>query len=323
MNKTLTLKEIISEIDRSKKIIILPHISADGDCLGSSIALALALKRKNKEVVIYLEESISKIYSFIPCRELTKVYDENYKDSGLVIAIDTGDIERLGTRYQIFKQANITVNIDHHRTNTLFASLNYVSCDSAAVGEMIFDLIKMMNVEIDTQIAICLYTAIITDTCGFRYSNTTSRTHKIAGSLIDCGIDAAGICAKIFDVTTYNKVKLMGAAARTLELFEDGRIALIVITKDLLLQTGSSEEDSEGLVGLGRNIEGVEVAVMLKEKENNEVKVNLRSNEFIDVAKVAVKYSGGGHERAAGCTLKGEIKQVKRMIVEELRVLIK
>jgi phosphoesterase RecJ-like protein len=161
--------KIISEIKEAGSIAILPHIYADGDALGSSFALALALKKFGKKVSVYLEEEIPYIYNFLPGIELAVVYKGETVVSELVIALDTGDKERLGTRADIFNKAKTTVNIDHHSTNSMFAQNNLVHTESSAVGEIIFQLIKMLGLELSQDISICLYTAISTDTGGFRY----------------------------------------------------------------------------------------------------------------------------------------------------------
>lgn len=316
------LNDIAVQIDKWDKITILPHVSADGDCLGSSLALGLALIKKGKSVNVYIEEEISRNLEFLPGRELARVYTGEPLNPGLVIALDTGDIERLGRRNSIFNLADTTVNIDHHSTNTLYAVYNNVDTHSSAVGEIIYKLIGLLGVELDVRMAECLYVAIVTDTGGFRYSNTTSETHFIAGSLLEYDIDVAEISGKVFDRTTYGKIKLMGAAIEKLEMLEKGRLSVLSVTEDMIHRAGADEEDCDGLVNTARNIEGVEVALMLRQKDSNEVKVNLRSNGNIDVAKIAVKFSGGGHPKAAGCTVKGDFEEVRTWLVEAVKTSI-
>jgi phosphoesterase RecJ-like protein len=311
--------KIISEIKEAGSITILPHIYADGDALGSSFALALALKKFDKKVSVYLEEEIPYIYNFLPGIELAAVYKGETVVSELVIALDTGDMERLGTRTDIFNKAKTTVNIDHHSTNSMFAQNNLVHTESSAVGEIIYQLIKMLGLELSQDISICLYTAISTDTGGFRYSNTTPVTHLIASDLINNGANVAEISQKVFETTSFEKVKLTGLAADSLLLFEGGKIAVITLSDEMMKASGADEEDCEGIVNLGRNIRGVEVAVMLRQKNGKETKVNLRSKNYIDVAAIAAKYSGGGHKRAAGCTVQGEVDAVCRRLLDDIR----
>ncbi len=311
------LNEIIDVVKKSNNIVILPHISADGDALGSGLALALALSSLNKNVVVYLEENIPQLYSFLPGQEMVSVFPKEIETPDMAIAIDTGDIERLGKREEIFKKADFTVNIDHHHTNTEFACLNYVSSKSSAVGEIIYQMLKMMELDLDRDISTCLFVAIITDTGGFRYSNTTYITHLIASDIMNSGINVPAIFSRVFDSISKEKVKLMGAAINSLELLENEKIASITLTEKMMKETGAIEEESEGIINLGRNIYGVEVAVLFKEKQD-EVKVSFRSNSYVDVSIIANKYSGGGHKKAAGCTIKGQLHEVKKKVLSNI-----
>lgn len=311
--------EIISLIKEADKIALLPHVSADGDALGSSVALALALKALNKEPTIYIEEEVPSTYSFLPGREFTRLYNEKPDKFGVVLALDTGDMERLGKRAAIFNDADITANIDHHTTNTRFAQLNLVNTSSSAVGEIIYQLIKMMGIGIDKDMATSLYVAIATDTGGFRYSNTTPVTHQITADLINNGADVSYISQMVFETTSLQKVKLVGKAIESLELLENGKLAILIITDDLLKNVGAREEDCDGIVNIGRNIEGVEVAVVIRQRADDEIKINFRSKNYVDVSAIANRHSGGGHKRAAGCTVKGDINDIKEILIKEIQ----
>jgi phosphoesterase RecJ-like protein len=177
------------------------------------------------------------------------------------------------------------VNIDHHITNKHFARINHVDSNSSATGEIVFQLLKLMNLRLDAEVSTCLYTAITTDTGSFRYSNTTSETHRIAGELIDNGADVANISKEVFDTNSLEKIRLMGAAINALEFYGDGRIAFISINDAVFQKTGAKEEDFDGIVNIARNVSGVEAAAVFREKSPNEVKVSLRSNKYVDVRK--------------------------------------
>ncbi|HOQ36444.1 MAG TPA: bifunctional oligoribonuclease/PAP phosphatase NrnA [Acetivibrio sp.] len=310
---------IIKLINEAERIAILPHVSADGDALGSSLALAIALRTMDKVVTVYLEEEIPSIYSFLPGRESAQVYGEKPDKYELVLALDTGDLERLGRRIAIFEEADKTVNIDHHTTNTEFARLNLVKVSSSAVGEIIYQLIKMMGIALDKDMATCLYVAIATDTGGFRYSNTTPITHQISADLINNGVDVANISQLVFETTSLPKVKLMGKAIDNMELLENGKLAFIYITDEMLKSIGAVEEDCDGLVNIGRNIEGVEVSILIRQRGDDEYKINFRSKSYVDVSSIANRHSGGGHVRAAGCTVKGDINEIKNALIKEIR----
>jgi len=315
----MILNKIISEIKDAKNILILPHVSSDGDALGSCIALGLALERAGKKVIIFLEEEIPVLYSFLPGKHLVKIYKGEVEQFDMVVALDTGDLERLGDRVALFKGARITANIDHHNTNSEFAFHNYVQANASAVGEIIYQVIKMMGITIETNIANCLYVAITSDTGGFRFSNTTAMTHQIIADLISNGVNVAEISQNIFDSTSLGKVKLMGAAISSLEVLEKGKIAFITVTDAIMKNCGAKEEDCDGIVNLGRNIREVEVSAMIRQRENGEIKVNLRSKKYVDVSAIAALYKGGGHKRAAGYTTNKSIDEAKKMLLQDIK----
>lgn len=316
----MSLHEIAKAISKYEKIAILPHLSADGDALGSSLALALALEKLGAGARVYMEEAIPAVYSFLPGAHLAEVYKEDiYEKVQLAVALDTGDETRLGKRIAIFKDALHTVNIDHHPTNTGFAELNYVDNGSSAVGEIIYDLLKILGFELDTETATCLYVAIATDTGGFRFGNTTPLTHQIAAMLISAGVNVAETTHRVFDMTSIEKVRLMGFAAENLVISDNGKIAFIFVSEDMMRKSGALEEDCDGIVNIGRNIRGVEVAVMMRQRSDGEIKVNLRSNTSVDVSEIARVFSGGGHKKAAGFSIYSDCESVKEKLMGEIR----
>ncbi|MFA6308536.1 MAG: bifunctional oligoribonuclease/PAP phosphatase NrnA [Clostridia bacterium] len=319
----MMINRIIEEIKKAKRIAILPHVSADGDSIGSSIALSLAINKSGKESKIFTEEEIAQNYSFLEGAKDIEVYikkpAQNYD---LVITIDCGDIERLGSRCEIFKNTNNTVNIDHHPTNTEFAFINYVQTNAAAAGEIIYQIIKLMGIEFDKDISESLYVAIASDTGGFRFSNTTSVTHQIASDLLNNGINVADISHTIFDTITLEKAKLIAVAINSIEIFKKGKVAFITINKDVFESTGALDEDTEGIVNIGRNIDGVEVSVLFRQLNNNETKLNMRSKSYLDVSVIASLYKGGGHKRAAGATVTKPIDELKKMVLKDIEEML-
>lgn len=321
----MNLDSIVKVFKKSTKAVILPHIAADGDAIGSALALRSALAQTGLESVIYVEEKIPFLYSFLPGIDEIKIYDGGRleTDFDLAIALDTGDRDRLGKRKGLFDAAPVNVNIDHHSTNTAFGIYNHIDITASAVGEIIYRLIQMLEVELDRDRATCLYVAIATDTGGFRFSNTTPETHRITAELLGKGVDVAEVSRKIFDTVTFEKVKLMGEAIGSIRLFENGQAAMIVLTDEMILRTGASEEDCEGIVDIARKIQGVEVAIMLRSRSDGTVKGNLRSHEKVDVSAIARFFGGGGHVRAAGFTshmqLSELIEQISQRVAEALK----
>lgn len=312
-------KEIVRIITEAGGVAIFPHVSADGDAIGSSLAMAMALKNAGKAVKVYLEENIPSVYKFLPGTELTAFYNEADEVMDINIALDTGDTGRLASRADAFFKAPCTVNIDHHVTNTNFAHHNFVDPKSASTGEIVYLLLEEMGLKPDTDIARCLYTAISTDTGGFKYSNTTAATHRIAAELLETGIDIGELSQKIFDNTTYVKLKLTQKSIELLELYENSRLAVIVLSQEDINSLGAKDEDCDGIVNIGRSIEGVEVSLLIKEKEADVARVNLRSKTYVDVSEIASAFGGGGHKRAAGCTVEGSLEEVKRKLMDAIK----
>ncbi len=315
-------KDIIALVRKPGRIALLPHIEADGDALGSCLALYIALIKEGCDVSLLLEEKVPENYLFLPRLSDISVY-RNESGYDLAVAVDTGDTDRLGRRKSIFDEAASTINIDHHATNSMFAQINCVDTGKAASGEIIYDIITAMGCVIDKEIAGCIYTAITTDTGSFRYSNTTPATHIIASKLLETGIDAAEISRRVFDVVSYEKTILTGLAIKTIKMVDGGKISMITVSNEMMRESGAGEEDCEGLVNIGRNIAGVEVAVLLREKENNLQKVNLRSNTETDVSAIAAHFGGGGHKKAAGCNIPGNIDDARQQILSAIRRVIK
>jgi len=317
------LKKIAETIGNADNIAILPHVAADGDAIGSCLALASVLSDMGKKVSVLMEEKIPQLYEFLPAIELSSVYNGESIGYDLAVALDCGDIERLGSRREVFEKAPVTVNIDHHTTNTGFAQYDHVDISASATGEIVFELLEHMDAKPGKAASTCLYTAIASDTGGFRYSNTTSRSLITCSRLIKEGADAAYISKKIFETTTLSKVKLTGEAINSLELYENGKIAVMTLTMQAMKRAGASDDDSEGIINTARDIVGVETAALIKEKENGDIKVSLRSNDYVDVSEIARKYSGGGHKRAAGFTVRGgNMEKIISLLLQDIKEML-
>ncbi len=309
-------KDIAEVIEKSEKIYIYPHKSVDGDCLGSAYALKLALLKLGKKAEVkYEENELDNRVIKVICDSEAYAFEPD-----LIIAVDCADTDRLGSREEGFKAFNNTICIDHHGTNPKYAMVNYVDGSAAAAGEIVFDLIKYLGVEIDKAIANNLYVAIASDTGGFAYSNTTPKTHKKAAELIETGIDFPYINAYLFNTNTNRELILTREALNNLEVIADGKIASVTITKDIIEKYNATDSELGGLVNYPRSLDTVKIAFYFK--ENNEgVKVSMRSTEA-DVAKIAQKFGGGGHKRASGCFIAKPLSEVKKLLYDEALVSI-
>ncbi|MCY6356640.1 DHH family phosphoesterase [Clostridium sp. ZS2-4] len=312
------INSVIEAINRSKKIGITCHVSPDGDALGSSLALMQGLLKLNKEAYIMSKESLPETFGYLPfCDEVNKNIDCILENTDTVIVLDCGNVGRINSNLSMPNRNYTLINIDHHLSNDLYGDINYVNTDAAAVSEIIYEIFNMMNIEIDTDIATCLYTSLVTDTGSFKHSNTTDLTHKIAGHLINVGIDFSQIHRNIFENVKYSRIKLQGRVIENMYLTHDGKICIMKLTQEMLDEFDINNGDSSDIISLGTKIDTVEVAVLLKETEEG-VKVSLRSKTIVDVRKIAEKFDGGGHVRASGFASKKSLKEINKIIIKEI-----
>jgi phosphoesterase RecJ-like protein len=260
------------------------------------------------------------LYKFLPGFDLIKEeIEENEFD--LCFALDCSDVERLRDCRKHFENAKNTIVIDHHITNQNFGDVNYINAVASSTCQNLLIILGELGIELDKEIAECIYTGILADTGAFRY-NVQAETFEFVAMLLETGIETANIYRILFDVMSEKRVRLLGKALNTLELYEGGKIAITNITSDDLNTLDSDEGDQENIVNFGRNIEGVEVSAFIREK-NNKFKVSLRSNEYVDVSQIAAKYLGGGHKKAAGFEIDMPLEQLKNMLINEIQKQLK
>ena len=310
-----TMNSITSLIKASNVIIILPHIMADGDTLGSSLALHLALEKVGKKSYILIDEEIPTNLRFIT-KGQTIISNTEHLDPDLVIAVDCSDEDRLGQRKNIFRKVPNSINIDHHKTNTLFAKNNLVDYSAAATGEIIYNIIQYLGISICKDIASSLYVAISTDTGSFKYDNTTSNTHMIAAALLNHGINLNDITTALYQNKPLYKLRLMIAAMNTLEFHYSSKLGIMLVSTKMIQEVGARQIDVDGLIETVRDIEGVEVGVLLKEISDGEVKVGFRAKHDVDVSVIAGHFGGGGHKKASGCTIYDNLTNAKDSIIQ-------
>ncbi|MEW9121886.1 MAG: bifunctional oligoribonuclease/PAP phosphatase NrnA [Thermotaleaceae bacterium] len=313
-----SLSQIADVLEKGKRVLILPHIHPDGDTIGSSIALSLALKKNKKEVFILAEDEIPQNLDFLPLENIHWKIPSGFQPD-IVIAVDASDVKRLGKRADFIHAEIATVNLDHHVTNDYFAQYNYVDFQAAATGEVIYALLPFLKVSLDDKIATSIYTAISTDTGSFKYDNTTAKTHQIVSELLRYSIDLSSITTALYQNKPFSQIKLLGEALNTLELYYSGKLAVIGITREMLENAKADISVVDGLIEFARDIKGVEVAVLLKNLSENEIKVGLRSKYDIDVSKIALLFGGGGHKKASGCTIFSTIENAKKQIIDVLK----
>lgn len=314
----MTLDDIKEEIIKAKKIVILTHESPDGDAIGSSMAVFLALKNFGKDVDVIIPE-MPKTFDFLPGIDEVKK-DSDIEKYDLAIALDCADIKRLNGFSRFFENAKKTIVVDHHSGNTMFGQYNYVNPVAPACAQILSVIFDYFGVEITNEIGTCLIAGIITDTGGFKYSNVTSDTFDFAARLLDNGVNISEIYERVMQTVTLSRFNLTKIAIDRLELLEDGKIAFTYITMEDEKSVNAEIGDHEGIVEQGRSIEGVLVSVFLRETEQG-FRVSLRANNGsnINVADICMIFGGGGHIRAAGCLLPYSLEVSKDKIIEEIK----
>lgn len=303
-----SMNEIADVIKSTDDFCIITHISPDGDAVGSSCALFGLLKKLGKQAVITCADKIPKLFYFLPyyseIQRIENLKDKNYK---VAIAVDCADKARMGASAAIFDKAEKTICIDHHTSNTGFAEFNVIDADAAATGEMIFKLIDQFNDRtfIDKAIASCIYTALVTDTGNFTYSNTNTSAFGIMIKLMEAGVDLSYISVQLYQMIPFEKTALIARAINNTKMLLNGTLGISCLARRDFTETGALDEHIEGVIENIRSIDTVKVAVLMKETNSGRYKVSLRSKNGIDVSAIAGKFGGGGHKSAAGCVLNG------------------
>lgn len=300
------LENMVKEAD---SILIAGHKRPDGDCTGACVAASRYLRKifPDKEITVYLE-TMPETYAFLDeDRQIVKHRVEKKKYS-LFLAIDSSTADCLGDAEESFHQAVKTICIDHHISNAGYAMENIIQVEASSSCEVLFTL--MDEAYLDRKIAEALYIGMIYDTGVFRYSNTSRRTMEIAGKLMDQGIPFWEYIDKCYYQRTYTQIQLLGRALLTSMRLMDGRCITAAVTRRMMEFYGAKPEDIDGIVEQMRITRGVEVAILLLETGPQEYKVSMRSNDFVDVSQVAVYFGGGGHKKAAGCSLQGSVQDV-------------
>jgi bifunctional oligoribonuclease and PAP phosphatase NrnA len=310
------LSQVVELIESKRRFCITSHIRPDGDSLGSSLALYWTLKSLDKDVQVLMRDSVPHAYRELPgANEVIKIpkVPSGY-DAAFVI--ECSDIDRPGL---IDLEKQFVVNIDHHSTTALFGHINWIDSTASAVGEMIYNLCKALGVTVNQQIAECVYTALLTDTGSFHFSNTTERTFKIASELVRRGVKPAHISQALFYSYPFSKIKVLGMVLSTLKRDESGRIAVMSVNQDIMSIANASEEDLDGIVNYPLAVEEIEVVAFFKEIGPNTYRTSLRSKGSVNVARITEKYNGGGHRNAAGCTIKGHLPDIEAQMIEYLQ----
>ncbi|MBQ8219465.1 MAG: bifunctional oligoribonuclease/PAP phosphatase NrnA [Bacilli bacterium] len=304
---------IFKLIKESKSILLLTHESPDGDAVGSVMGFYHMLKSINKSVDIVMPE-VPNSFEFLA--SINKIVDKSDKEYDLAIVLDCANEERIGQKNGEFLRCKKCISIDHHTSNNGFGDINYVEEETAACSQVIYYLFKDWNILINKNIGEALAVGLLTDTCGFRNDNVDKKSFLMASELLDLGIKIHKLYFNVLSKKTMSKYLLMKMVLDRLEFFSDERIAFSYISQEDLENVSARPGDHEGLVDLGRHIDGVEVSIFMR--EDNGYRISFRSNGLVDVNKIAKKFGGGGHKMAAGAKLDGSFKEIKESLINEV-----
>jgi phosphoesterase RecJ-like protein len=309
------LSQVVELIESKHRFAITSHIRPDGDGLGSSLGLYWLLRALDKEPEVIMRDPVPHAYRSLPGANEIRITPSVDRQYDAVFVIECSDVSRPGLQ-NLDKQ--LVVNIDHHSTSGLFGTINWIDATASAVGEMIYNLCKAMGIRVTREIAECVYTALLTDTGSFHYSNTTERTFKVASELMRAGVKPAKLAQAVFSSYPWSKIELLAKVMSSVRRDPTGRVAWMRQTLDMQEHANATEEDGEGFVNYPLSCGEVEAVAMLKESAPGIYRTSLRSKGEINVARIAEKFGGGGHRNAAGCTLRGDWDEAERVIVAML-----
>ena len=312
-----TFKEIAEVLLKAEKILIYPHINADGDTVGSAAALCHTLRRLGKTAYVLVEDELPSNLRFMDKGYFT-FDDKVIEHPDVSVCVDCGDFGRLPKRKEKFLSAETTLCVDHHGTTQSFCDYNYVDPSAAATGELIYAIIKELVPEVDVETGEAIFTAITTDTGNFQYSNTTKNCHLIMAELFDLGVDTNKVSVQIYENERPEKLMITTKALSTIELFGGGKGAIAYLTLSDMAEIGAKPFETDNVIGTLRSLAGVEYAAFVKEKEPGVIRVSLRAKRMGDVAKIAAALGGGGHIKAAGCTLNMTIEEATALVKQKL-----
>lgn len=315
--KEVSVKEAAKRLLDAESAVIIIHRSPDGDCIGSGYALAMALRSLGKKAKVICNDEIPSRYHFMLPKEETLEYFE----PDIIIASDVADEKLFGDN--IFEQyaGKVDLCIDHHISNSGYAKELCLDGKAAAACQVVYEILNEMNIPITKEIAVCLYTGIATDTGCFMYSNTGSRTLRIVAEIMEQhpDINYSNINRAIFVVKRMGRMQLDKIMTEQLESYLDGKCMVVCITKELMEKYSIDDSELEGVSGFPLQVEGTEVSIVLKERETGVFRVSMRSADWVNVSAICQNFGGGGHVKAAGCSIEGTADRAKKLLVEAVR----
>jgi phosphoesterase RecJ-like protein len=317
------MNPILQSIKRAGRILVASHKDPDGDAVGSLLAMGLALIRLGKQTALYNASPIPAVYQFLPGVHRIQRHLEAPEAYDAALVLDCGDLSRVGESWPTVNRVPVVINIDHHISNTGFGQFQLIDGHACATAEIVTRLIRALDVPLDREMATCIYTGILTDTGSFRFSNTNSAAFAISREMTELGVDPYGVAQHVFGSYSLGRIKLLNLALNSIEISRNGRLSLMTVTRHMLAETHTQQEDVDGLINYARRIEAVRVAALIQEQANGcdppggrtRFHVSLRSDGTVDVAALAGAFGGGGHHSAAGFQVEASLPDIKSSLL--------
>lgn len=319
------MKQILHKLQSSNNILVISHVIPDGDAIGSLIATGLALKAWNKKVTLYNESEIPAVYQFLPSIDQIKHQIDDRDEYDTAVIIDCGNLSRIGKDALKATQNSFVINIDHHITNTRFGDLQLIDSCACATSEIVYRLINEMNIPISNDMAVSIYTGILTDTGSFRFSCTNREAFQICEQMVGIGVNPHAVARQVYQTYSQRRLKLLNMINDSIKISKNGKLSIMMLSQQMLKQTGMQMEDFSGISNNLKYIENVKVTALISEQKNGDTgksrrlrpfHVSLRSDGSVDVAAIAAYYGGGGHISAAGFSITATLSDVKAQMFD-------
>ena len=317
------MDQIIKQINEASHILLASHSQPDGDAVSSILALGLAIGKLGKKTTIYNASPIPAVYRFLPSVERIVRHIKKANTYDVALVLDCGDLPRVGQATATVSQIPVVINIDHHISNTGFGDIQLIDPLACSTAEIVYRLIKTMDVPIDTAMATSIYTGILTDTGSFRFSSTNQAAFAISQEMAELGVEPHEVAQHVYGTYSLGRIKLLNLALDSIEISDNGKLSIMTVTGAMLEETRTQPEDADGMINYARRIEDVKVAALIHEQKNGKTNsngqrrfhVSLRSDGSVDVAAIAGRFGGGGHTSAAGFQVETTLKKLKSDII--------
>ncbi|MCM8792076.1 MAG: bifunctional oligoribonuclease/PAP phosphatase NrnA [Candidatus Omnitrophica bacterium] len=319
------IEKIIYQIKLNKNFLLTSHLNLEGDAIGSLLAMRDILLFFKKRVSVVIQDKIPEEYRFLPhINAIRNIKNIKLSDYDVLITLDVSDEKRCQKVIDLFPQNKTIINIDHHISNTRFGKINWIDSNASSTVEMIYKLYKRLNIALNKKRALWLYVGLLTDTGSFRYPNTNAGSLKLAGKLINYGLNISNIYQNIYYTFNLNEIKIIAQILSTLKSDMNQRLVWFKMKREFFKKDKPKRDLADEILNLGRLIKKAEVIVLFKEdlSERNIIHVNLRSKNKIDVDRFARYFGGGGHRTASGCNIKGDLEKVENMVIKKIKEFI-